>query len=48
MTLGDLTAFALVLVVFGGSSGLFAYASTQIILEKLKSLGFFVEAGEER
>lgn len=44
MTLGDLIAFALALLVFGGSSGLFTFASTQLILNKLKAMGFFVTA----
>lgn len=46
MTLGDLIAFALVLLMFGGSSGLFTFASTQLILNKLKQMGFFIQASD--
>lgn len=43
MTLGDLMALALVLAIFGGSSGLFTFVSTRLLLEKMQRLGFFVK-----
>mgnify|MGYP001047022884 CR=1 FL=1 len=44
MSLGDLIALAFILVIFGGSSGLFTFVSTRLLLHKMQEIGFFVQA----
>jgi len=43
MTLADLIALTLALLFFGGSSGVFTFISTRLLLEKLQQMGFFMQ-----